>query len=290
VADAREWLAGTRPRTLPAAIVPVLIGSGVAAGYDKFSWWRAGLALVVALALQVGVNFANDYSDGVRGSDERRVGPVRLVAAGLAPPRQVKAAAFCFFCVAGVAGLALAAVTSWWLLAVGAACIAAAWFYTGGPKPYGYNGLGEVFVFACFGVVAVAGTAYVQMKEFSWLGLAASVPAGLLACALLMVNNLRDIRTDTLAGKRTLAVLLGDARSRTGYALMLLVPFGIAVLLAFFRPLALISVAALPLARIPIRSVRAGASGPALIKALGETGRLQLAFGIAFTIGLAIRL
>jgi 1,4-dihydroxy-2-naphthoate octaprenyltransferase len=290
VADAREWLAGTRPRTLPAAIVPVLIGSGVAAGYDKFSWWRAALALVVALALQVGVNFANDYSDGVRGSDERRVGPVRLVAAGLAPPRQVKAAAFGFFCVAGVAGLALAAVTSWWLLAVGAACIAAAWFYTGGPKPYGYNGLGEVFVFACFGVVAVAGTGYVQMKEFSWLGLAASVPAGLLACALLMVNNLRDIRTDTLAGKRTLAVLLGDARSRTGYALMLLVPFGIAVLLAFFRPLALITVAALPLARIPIRSVRAGASGPALIKALGETGRLQLAFGIAFTIGLAIRL
>jgi 1,4-dihydroxy-2-naphthoate octaprenyltransferase len=290
VADAREWLAGTRPRTLPAAIVPVLIGSGVAAGYDKFSWWRAALALVVALALQVGVNFANDYSDGVRGSDERRVGPVRLVAAGLAPPRQVKAAAFGFFCVAGVAGLALAAVTSWWLLAVGAACIAAAWFYTGGPKPYGYNGLGEVFVFACFGVVAVAGTAYVQMKEFSWLELAASVPAGLLACALLMVNNLRDIRTDTLAGKRTLAVLLGDARSRTGYALMLLVPFGIAVLLAFFRPLALITVAALPLARIPIRSVRAGASGPALIKALGETGRLQLAFGIAFTIGLAIRL
>ncbi|MGD0608473.1 MAG: 1,4-dihydroxy-2-naphthoate polyprenyltransferase [Streptosporangiaceae bacterium] len=290
MADAREWLAGTRPRTLPAAIVPVLIGSGVAAGYDKFSWWRAALALVVALALQVGVNYANDYSDGVRGSDERRVGPVRLVAAGLAPPRQVKAAAFGFFCVAGLAGLTLAAVTSWWLLAVGAGCIAAAWFYTGGPKPYGYNGLGEVFVFACFGVVAVAGTAYVQMKGFSWLGLAASVPAGLLACALLMVNNLRDIRTDTLAGKRTLAVLLGDARSRVGYTLMLLVPFGIVALLAVFRPLALITVAALPLARIPIRSVRAGASGPALIKALGETGRLQLAFGIAFTIGLAIRL
>ena len=290
MADAREWLAGTRPRTLPAAIVPVLIGSGVAAGYDKFSWWRAALALVVALALQVGVNFANDYSDGVRGSDERRVGPVRLVAAGLAPPRQVKAAAFGLFGVAGVAGLALAAVTSWWLLAVGAACIAAAWFYTGGPKPYGYNGLGEVFVFACFGVVAVAGTAYVQMKGFSWLGLAASVPAGLLACALLMVNNLRDIRSDTLAGKRTLAVLLGDARSRIAYTTMLLVPFGVAALLAFFRPLALVTVVALPLARIPVRSVRAGASGPALIKALGETGRLQLAFGIALTIGLAIRL
>jgi 1,4-dihydroxy-2-naphthoate polyprenyltransferase len=290
VAEAREWLAGTRPRTLPAAVVPVLIGSGVALGYDRFSWWRALLALVVALALQVGVNYANDYSDGVRGSDERRVGPVRLVAAGLAPPKQVLFAAFACFFVAGVAGLALAAVTSWWLLAVGAACIAAAWFYTGGPKPYGYNGLGEIFVFLCFGVVAVAGTAYVQMKEFSWLGLAASVPAGLLACALLMVNNLRDIRTDTVAGKRTLAVMLGDGRSRLSYVLTLLVPFGVAALLAFYRPLTLITALALPLARPPVRAVRAGASGPALIKALGQTGRLQLVFGIVFTIGLAIRL
>jgi len=275
---------------LPAAVVPVLIGSGVALGYDRFSWWRALLALVVALALQVGVNYANDYSDGVRGSDERRVGPVRLVAAGLAPPRQVLFAALACFFVAGVTGLVLAAMTSWWLLAVGAACIAAAWFYTGGPRPYGYNGLGEVFVFLCFGVVAVAGTAFVQMKAFSWLGLAASVPAGLLACALLMVNNLRDIRTDTVAGKRTLAVLLGDGRSRTAYVLTLLVPFGVAALLAFFRPLTLITALVLPLARPPVLAVRAGASGPALIKALGQTGRLQLAFGIAFTIGLAIRL
>jgi len=271
-------------------VVPVLIGSGVALGYDRFSWWRALLALVVALALQVGVNFANDYSDGVRGSDERRVGPVRLVAAGLAPPRQVLLAALGCFGVAGLAGLALAAVTSWWLVAAGAACLAAAWFYTGGPRPYGYNGLGEVFVFAFFGVAAVAGTAYVQMSALSWLGLAASVPAGLLACALLMVNNLRDIGTDTLAGKRTLAVMLGDARSRVAYVLMLLVPFGVAALLAFFRPLTLLTAAALPLARLPIRSVRAGASGPALIRALGQTGRLQLAFGIAVTIGLAIRL
>jgi 1,4-dihydroxy-2-naphthoate octaprenyltransferase len=289
VADPREWLAGTRPRTLPAAVVPVLIGSGVALGYGSFSWWRALLALVVALALQVGVNFANDYSDGIRGSDERRVGPVRLVAAGLATPRHVLLAALGCFLAAGVAGLALAAVTSWWLLAVGAACIAAAWFYTGGPKPYGYSGLGEVFVFLCFGVVAVAGTAYVQMKVLTWLGLAASVPAGLLACALLMVNNLRDIGTDTVAGKRTLAVMLGDARSRVGYVLTLLVPFGIAALLAFFRPYTLLTVLTLPLARLPVRSVRAGASGPALIRALGQTGRLQLAFGIAFTIGLAIR-
>jgi 1,4-dihydroxy-2-naphthoate octaprenyltransferase len=269
-------------------VVPVLIGSGVAFGYGRFSWWRALLALVVALALQVGVNFANDYSDGVRGSDERRVGPVRLVAAGLARPRQVLAAACSCFFVAGVAGLALAAVTSWWLVAVGAACIAAAWFYTGGPRPYGYSGLGEVFVFLCFGVVAVAGTAYVQMRTLSWLGLAASVPAGLLACALLMVNNLRDISTDTVAGKRTLAVMLGDARSRLAYVLMLLMPFGIAVLLAFYRPFTLLTALALPLPRIPVRSVRAGATGPALIRALGQTGRLQLAFGVAFTIGLAI--
>jgi 1,4-dihydroxy-2-naphthoate octaprenyltransferase len=269
--------------------VPVLIGSGVALGYGRFSWWRALLALAVALALQVGVNFANDYSDGIRGSDERRVGPVRLVAAGLAPPRQVLVAALGCFLVAGVTGLALAAVTSWWLMAVGAVCIAAAWFYTGGPKPYGYSGLGEVFVFLCFGVVAVAGTAYVQMNALSWLGLAASVPAGLLACALLMVNNLRDIGTDTTAGKRTLAVMLGDARSRVGYVLTLLAPFGIAAMLALFRPFTLLTVLALPLARLPVRSVRAGASGPALIRALGQTGRLQLAFGIAFTIGLAIR-
>jgi len=290
VADARQWLAGTRPRTLPAAVVPVLIGSGVAFGYGRFSWWRALLALAVALALQVGVNFANDYSDGVRGSDERRVGPVRLVAAGLASPRQVVSAAFSCFFVAGVAGLALAAVTAWWLVAVGLACVAAAWFYTGGPRPYGYHGLGEVFVFVFFGVVAVAGTAYVQMGRFSWLGLAASVPAGLLACALLIVNNLRDIQSDRLAGKRTLAVRLGDARSRMAYVLTVLAPFCCAALIAIYRPLTLLVAVTLPLALVPVRSVRAGASGPALIRALGQTGRLQLTFGIAFAVGLAIHL
>ena len=288
MADARQWLAGTRPRTLPAAVVPVLIGSGVALGYDRFSWWRALLALVVALALQIGGNFANDYSDGVRGSDAKRVGPVRLVAAGLATPRHVLAAAFGCFLVAGAAGLALAAVTAWWLVAVGAACVAAAWFYTGGPRPYGYHGLGEVFVFTFFGVVAVAGTAYVQMDRFSWLGLAASVPAGLLACALLIVNNLRDIQGDTVAAKRTLAVRLGDARSRTAYLLTLVLAFCGAALIAIDRPLTLITAITVPLAWIPLRSVRAGASGPALVKALGQTGRLQLAFGIAFAIGLAI--
>lgn len=285
----REWLAGARPRTLPAAVVPVLIGTGVAAGYGKFSWWRALLALVVALALQVGVNYANDYSDGIRGSDERRVGPVRLVAAGLASPERVRAAAVGCFAVAGVAGLVLSAVTSWWMVALGAACMAAAWCYTGGPRPYGYNGLGEVFVFVFFGVIAVTGTAYVQLGSLSWLALAAAVPPGLLACALLMINNVRDIRSDTQVGKRTLAVRLGDARSRTAYVAALLVPFAIALAVAISRPLALLTILVLPLTRPPILSVRAGASGPALIRALGQTGRIQLAFGIAFTIGLAVR-
>jgi 1,4-dihydroxy-2-naphthoate polyprenyltransferase len=290
VASAREWLAGTRPRTLPAAVVPVLIGSGVAAGYGEFSLWRAALALVVALALQIGVNYANDYSDGVRGSDsaERRVGPMRLVGSELASPRQVKLAAFGCFFVACCAGLALAAVTSWWLVLAGALAVLAAWFYTGGSRPYGYRGFGEVSVFVFFGVAAVAGTAYVQMGRLSWLGLAASIPAGLLSCALLMVNNLRDIRSDGESGKRTLAVRIGDARSRSVYLLFLLVPFALAALIAFVRPFSLLMLLALPLALAPVRAVRGGASGPALIATLGQTGRLQLAFGLAFTIGLAI--
>jgi 1,4-dihydroxy-2-naphthoate octaprenyltransferase len=290
VANAREWLAGTRPRTLPAAVVPVLIGSGVAAGYGKFSPWRAALALLVALALQVGVNFANDYSDGVRGSDSagRRVGPMRLVGSERASPRQVKLAAFGCFLVACCAGLVLAVVTSWWLVASGALAVAAAWFYTGGPRPYGYRGLGEVSVFVFFGVAAVAGTAFVQMGRLSWLGLAASVPAGLLSCALLMINNLRDIRSDSESGKVTLAVRIGDARSRDAYLLFLLVPFALAALIAFARPFSLLVLLALPLTLAPVREVRGGASGPALITTLGQTGRLQLAFGLAFTAGLAI--
>jgi 1,4-dihydroxy-2-naphthoate polyprenyltransferase len=292
VANAREWLAGTRPRTLPAAVVPVLIGSGVAAGYGKFSLWRAALALLVALALQVGVNFANDYSDGIRGSDsvEKRVGPVRLVGSKLAEPRQVKLAAFGCFAVACAAGLVLAAVTSWWLILAGAVAVLAAWSYTGGSRPYGYRGLGEVSVFVFFGVAAVAGTAYVQMGTLSWLGLAASVPAGLLSCALLMVNNLRDIRSDSESGKRTLAVRIGDARSRVAYLSFVLVPFALAALIAVARPWALLMLLALPLTLAPIRAVRGGASGPALIATLGQTGRLQLAFGLAFTAGLAIHI
>ncbi len=288
MATPREWVSGARPRTLPAAIVPVIVGSGVAYGYGRFSLWRAVLALVVALALQLGVNYANDYSDGVRGTDERRVGPVRLVAAGLAPARQVLAAALGCFAAACVAGFALAAVTSWWLLLLGAAAVAAAWTYTGGSRPYGYHGLGEVAVFAFFGVAAVAGTAYVQMGRLTWLALAASVPVGLLSCALLVINNLRDIPSDAMAGKRTLAVLIGDHRTRVLYGGCLLIPFGMLVVIAFARPLALLALATLPLALPPLRAVRAGAQGPALIGALGQTGRLQLAFGLLLTIGLAV--
>jgi 1,4-dihydroxy-2-naphthoate polyprenyltransferase len=288
VATARQWLGGARPRTLPAAIVPVLVGSGVAAGYRLFSPWRATLALAVALALQVGVNYANDYSDGVRGSDEARVGPVRLVAAGLATPQRVRTAALTCFAVACGAGFVLAAVTSWWLLLVGAAAMAAAWTYTGGRHPYGYHGLGEVAVFAFFGVAAVVGTAYVQMGRLAWLAVAASIPVGLLACALLVINNLRDIPSDTAAGKRTLAVLIGDQRTRLLYGVCTLLPFGMVVLIAFARPFALLALATLPLALPPLRAVRARAQGPVLVGALGQTGRLQLAFGVLLTIGLAV--
>ena len=290
MADLKTWAAGARPRTLPAAIVPVAVGSGVAIGYHEFSAWRAVLALVVALALQIGVNYANDYSDGIRGTDEVRVGPVRLVASKLATPRQVLAAALASFAVAGAAGLVLAAVTSWWLLLVGLAAVAAAWFYTGGSRPYGYRALGELSVFVFFGLVAVAGTAYVQMRTLAWLPVAAAVPVGLLACALLVINNLRDIPTDSQTGKRTLAVVLGDRRTRILYVGCILVSFCVAIALATVSLLSLIALAALPFAFSPVRGVLQGAAGRGLIIALGQTGRLQLAFGALFTVGLAIRL
>ncbi len=290
VAAVRDWVAGARPRTLPAAVVPVAVGSGVAFGYGRFSVWRAVLALIVALALQVGVNYANDYSDGIRGTDAERVGPVRLVGSGLAAPRQVLGAALGCFAAACLAGLVLALTSSWWLILLGAAAVAAAWFYTGGGKPYGYRALGEVSVFLFFGVAAVAGTAFVQMRSLAWLALAASVPVGLLACALLVINNLRDIPSDELTGKRTLAVVLGDRRARLLYGGCVVLPFAAAAAMAAAAPLALVTLAAVPFAVPPLREVRAGASGPALIAALGQTGRLQLAFGALLTIGLAVRL
>ncbi len=290
VATAREWVGGARPRTLPAAIVPVAVGSGVAAGYGDFVPWRAAVALIVALMLQVGVNYANDYSDGIRGTDHRRLGPARLVGSGLAEPRKVLAAALCCFLIAALAGLALCAASSWWLLLPGAAAIAAAWFYTGGSRPYGYRALGEVSVFVFFGVMAVAGTAFVQMGRITWLAVAAAVPVGLLACALLVINNLRDIPGDRDAGKRTLAVLLGDRRTRILYAGCLSVPFAIAVAMAPAAPLAALTLAAAPLVIHPIRLVLGRVSGSGLIGVLGQTGRLQLAFGLLLTVGLAIRL
>jgi 1,4-dihydroxy-2-naphthoate octaprenyltransferase len=289
VADLKTWVAGARPRTLPAAIVPVVVGSGVAFGYHRFSAWRAALALLVALALQIGVNYANDYSDGIRGTDEVRVGPVRLVASKLARPKQVLAAALGSFAIAGAAGLVLAAVTSWWLLLVGLAAVAAAWFYTGGSRPYGYRALGEVSVFVFFGLVAVAGTAYVQMRSLAWLPLAAAIPIGLLACALLVINNLRDIPTDSETGKRTLAVLLGDRHTRALYVGCIVLPFCVAVALAPAKPWSLLALAAVPFALPPVRGVIGGSTGRGLIVALGQTGRLQLAFGVLLTLGLAIR-
>jgi 1,4-dihydroxy-2-naphthoate polyprenyltransferase len=289
VASAREWVAGARPRTLPAAIVPVAVGTGVAAGYGRFSPGRAALALFVALALQIGVNYANDYSDGIRGTDTKRVGPLRLTAAGLAPARQVLTAALASFAAACAAGLVLAALTSWWVLLLGAAAVAAAWFYTGGDRPYGYRALGELSVFVFFGLAAVTGTAYVQQGTVTWLALAAAVPVGLLACALLVVNNLRDIPTDSVSGKRTLAVLAGDQRTRLLYGACALAPFAVAAAIATARPLALVTLVALPLAVVPVRLVRGGAAGPQLIAVLGQTGRLQLAFGALLTLGLAVR-
>jgi 1,4-dihydroxy-2-naphthoate polyprenyltransferase len=289
VAALKDWVQGARPRTLPAAVVPVVVGTGVAIGYGRFSAWRAAAALVVALALQIGVNYANDYSDGVRGTDEVRVGPLRLVGAGLARPRAVLAAALGFFFLAGVVGLVLAATTSWWLIPVGAAAVAAAWFYTGGRRPYGYRALGELSVFVFFGLVAVAGTAYVQIRSLDWLAVAAAAPVGLLACALLVINNLRDIPTDRETGKRTLAVVLGDQKTRVLYAACVLVPFAVAAALFPVAPVCLAALAAVPLALAPIRQVRRGVTGRGLIAALGQTGRLQLAFGALFTLGLAIR-
>ncbi|WP_433511217.1 1,4-dihydroxy-2-naphthoate polyprenyltransferase [Nonomuraea sp. CA-143628] len=286
-----QWIAGARPRTLPNAIVPVMVGTGVAIGEDGFVWWRAIVALLVALSLQIGVNYANDYSDGIRGTDDQRVGPMRLVGSRVATPPQVLAAALGCFGVAAVLGLILVLATrAWWVLLVGAAAIAAAWFYTGGKSPYGYRALGEVAVFTFFGIVPVVGTAYVQAEHLSWAALVASIPVGLLSCSMLVVNNLRDVATDGESGKRTLAVVLGAARTRTLYATCLIVPFVIALAMILVAPLAAAAVLAAPLAIAPVKTVLNGAVGPALIGVLQQTGKLQLAYGLLLTLGLAITL
>ncbi|GAA0399677.1 1,4-dihydroxy-2-naphthoate octaprenyltransferase [Acrocarpospora corrugata] len=284
-----QWLAGARPRTLPAAVVPVVVGTGVAVQAGGWVWWRALLALLVALALQVGVNYANDYSDGVKGTDADRVGPMRLVGSGAATASQVLRAALACFFVAAVAGLVLVIATgAWWLIPVGAVCILAAWYYTGGSRPYGYYALGELSVFLFFGVIAVTGTTYVQVEHLPWLALVASVPVGLLACALLVVNNLRDIATDTPAGKRTLAVVLGDRRTRALYIAYLLLPYAVVAGMIPAAPFTALTLLSGFLAIAPIRAVRRGATGRGLIATLQQTGRLQLVFGALFTLGLAL--
>ena len=288
MATPAQWLAGARPRTLPAALAPVLVGTGAAVALDGFRLGPALLALLVALALQVGVNYANDYSDGKRGTADVRVGPMRLVGSKAATPRQVLVAAMLAFAVAGLAGLALAAVSSWWMVAVGAVSILAAWTYTGGPIPYGYRALGEVFVFVFFGLVAVVGTAFGQTRSLDGLAFAAAVPIGLLSVALLMVNNLRDVHGDAAVGKRTLAVLLGEARTRTAYTGLLVVAFGCIVAIGVERPWALLGLLAAPLAVPPVRTVLGGGRGPLLIGTLKATGQLTLATGVLLGLGLAL--
>jgi 1,4-dihydroxy-2-naphthoate octaprenyltransferase len=288
MATARQWVEGARPRTLPAAVAPVAIGTGAAAGMDAASWPRALLALVVALALQVGVNYANDYSDGVRGTDDDRVGPFRLTGSRAAEPAAVRLAAFAAFGVAAAAGLTLVALSgAWWLIAVGAAAVAAAWYYTGGRRPYGYAGLGELFVFVFFGLVAVLGTTYTQAGRVTGDAVAGAVGVGLLACALLVVNNLRDVATDAVAGKRTLAVRIGAPATRRLYAGMLAGAAVAVVVAALTRPVALVALLTVPLAVPPLRAVLGGAEGRALLPVLRDTGRLELAYGLLLGLGLA---
>jgi 1,4-dihydroxy-2-naphthoate octaprenyltransferase len=289
VAEAREWLAAARPRTLPAAAAPVLVGTGAAAQLDAADLPRAALALGVALALQVGVNYANDYSDGIRGTDLNRVGPLRLTASGAAPPAQVRTAAFAAFGVAAALGLGLVALSgSWWLLAVGALAIVAAWTYTGGRRPYGYAGLGEVGVFVFFGLVAVLGTTYTQAGRLSWPAWVGAVCVGLLACALLEANNLRDVPTDALAGKRTVAVRLGEAGARRLFAVLLVLPVLLGAACAFAAPWALLVLLLLGPAVALAVTVLLGVRGKGLIRVLGFTGQLELVFGVLLGLGLAL--
>jgi 1,4-dihydroxy-2-naphthoate octaprenyltransferase len=276
---ARNWVAGARPRTLPAALVPVFVGTAVAAADGSVIWWRSLYALIVALAIQIGTNYANDYSDGVRGTDAARVGPVRLVAGGLAAPREVRTASFCAFGIAAVAGLVLALATTPWLLVVGGACFAAGWFYTGGPRPYGYAGFGEIFVFVFFGLVAVIGTAYLSLGRVTALAVVAAIP---------VVNNLRDLDSDRQAEKNTLAVRMGAPATRRFYAACVIGALATVAVIAFWRPVALIALAAVVPALPPLRRVLDGAEGRDLVTALAGTGTLQLAFGALLALGIAL--
>ncbi|TYL54801.1 1,4-dihydroxy-2-naphthoate polyprenyltransferase [Nocardioides sp. BGMRC 2183] len=292
MATPAHWIAGARLRTLPAAVAPVLVGTALATYVDSLVWWKALLALVVSLALQVAVNYANDYSDGIRGTDDDRVGPMRLVGSGVATPAAVKRAAFLAFGVAGVAGLALAATTNWWLLAVGVLCVLAGWFYTGGSKPYGYLGLGEVMVFVFFGLVAVVGTTYVQTETWGttgWASLVAGCGVGALACAILVANNLRDIPTDLVAGKRTLAVRLGDPATRRFFVGLIVVAMlavaGVAVLTT---PWAMLGLFFWLPARGAVRAVLGGAQGPALIPVLQSVGLAELIWAALTGFGLVV--
>ena len=289
MATSSEWVAGARPRTLPAAATPVLVGTGAAAQVDGVDPLLAVLALVVALALQVGVNYANDYSDGIRGTDLDRVGPLRLTASGTAPPRTVKLAAFAAFGVGSLAGIALVALSGhWWLLAVGVLSIAAGWYYTGGKNPYGYRGLGEVGVFVFFGLVAVLGTVYTQTNRVTVASVLGAVSVGLLACAILMANNIRDIPTDAVVGKRTLAVRLGDRRARRAYVAMVWLPLVLGALCAFANPWAVIVLLLVPPATLLSIPVLAGARGKLLVPVLAATGLYELGFGALLALGLAI--
>jgi 1,4-dihydroxy-2-naphthoate polyprenyltransferase len=289
MATLTDWLEGARVRTLPAAVSPVLIGTGAAAGLGQASPVRALLAAGVALALQVGVNFANDYSDGVRGTDDVRTGPPRLTGGGKASPGTVKRAAFLSFGVGAVLGLVLVALSgTWWLLAAGAVAVVAAWGYTGGTHPYGYLGLGEVGVFVFFGLMATLGTTWTQALSLPWTAWAGAVGVGLIACALLMVNNIRDLPTDAQVGKRTLAVRLGNRRARWGYVLMVWLPLVLGALCALASPWALLVLLLVPWAVRVSRVVLGGAVGRDLIVVLRDTGLLELGYGVLLGVGLAL--
>ncbi|MEO8518372.1 MAG: 1,4-dihydroxy-2-naphthoate polyprenyltransferase [Dermatophilaceae bacterium] len=287
MATLSQWVEGARPRTLPAAVSPVLVGTGAAYALGRGDSAMALLALLVSLTLQIGVNYANDYSDGIRGTDQERVGPVRLVGQGLARPDNVKLAAMAFFGCAALFGLALVALSgAFFLLLVGAASIAAAWYYTGGKKPYGYSGLGEVFVFVFFGLVATLGTTYTQAGTLSLASVAGAVGVGAIASAILVANNLRDIPTDTSHGKGTLAVRLGATRTRTLYAALLTVALLCGLVVGAAHPPALIALLSFALALPLVRRVLGGAVGKDLVPVLSGTGRFELVYAVLLAVGL----